>query len=140
LDIPLFGIFIDDEELNALTGCPTAYNGLYVKERENLVVPRFDAFEPIGLTHKFENATARLWWLDSVFDFHPAKLKNIVLHPQTGGLTMISLTLQVNPRSGVVVDVPALLNAKCTVQIKAAELEEETKDEPELPLEHEGQA
>ena len=96
------------------------------------------AIETYYLDHKFENATVRMTGSSiEAATFGNAKIKGIKLQPQTGGLTMVAFTLQVNPENGI--DVPKLLNAKISIGIKSAELETEADDEPELPLEHEDQ-
>src|ERR1700744_3222642 len=51
-----------------------------------------------------------------------------------GGMTEMSCTLQVNPDNGDP-SAQALINAKVAVTIKA-QLEIESDDEPELPLDH----
>ena len=93
LDIPLAGILINGAELASLIDCPTAYDALYLADEALGVVPRFNAFGDLAVLHKFSNATVKL----DKTTFSPAKLKSIRLAPQTGGLTEISFTLQVNP-------------------------------------------
>lgn len=70
--------------------------------------------------------------------YRNAKVKGITLEPQTGGMTLMSCTLQVNPENG---DPSAqqLINAKVSITLKA-ELEEEEEGDPELPLDHQDSA
>lgn len=135
LDIPIGGLLINAEELALLTDCPTAHEAMFVQDTTTGHVARIPAIETYYLDHKFENATVRMTGSSiEAATFGNAKIKGIKLQPQTGGLTMVAFTLQVNPENGI--DVPKLLNAKISIGIKSAELETETDDEPELPLEH----
>jgi hypothetical protein len=135
LDIPINGMLINAAELALLTDCATAYDGLFIENEALGVVPRISSLEPLHIGHKFENATVRV--TGSSIDnetFANSKIKSIKLEPQTGGLTLLSFTLQVNPENGI--DVPRLLNAKISIAIKAAELETDSDEQPELPMEH----
>lgn len=135
MDIPIAGILINAAELALLTDCATAYDGLFVENEALGVVPRLSSLETLHIGHKFENATVRMTGSSIENEtFANCKIKSIKLEPQTGGLTLVSFTLQVNPENGI--DVPKLLNAKISIAIKAAELESEADDEPELPLDH----
>jgi hypothetical protein len=136
LDIPITGILINEEELALLCDEPTAHAGLYKKDGSLGVVPRIAAFTELAIDHKFENATVRMTGSSiEAATFSGAKIKSIKLGLQPGGLTLVHFTLQVNPENGI--DVPKLLNAKISIGIKSAELEEDgAGEEPELPLEH----
>lgn len=135
LDIPMTGILINAEELALLTDCATAHEGLYIQDAALGVVPRIASLEPLHIGHKFENASVRITGSSIENEtFANCKIKSIKLEPQTGGLTLVSFTLQVNPENGM--DVPKLLNAKISIAIKAAELETDSDDQPDLPLDH----
>ncbi len=137
-DIPLFGIVLNVEELCAVTDEETAGTGFFKMDGDQYV-PRILALDPQTLGHKFANATVKLSGGGlPVTTYKNAKIKGIVLEPQTGGMTLMSCTLQVNPDNG---DPSAqqLINAKISVTIKA-ELEEEEEEDPELPLDHQGSA
>jgi hypothetical protein len=138
LDIPIGGLLINAEELALLTDCHDAHERLFAQDTTTGHVAAIPAIETYYLDHKFENATVRMTGSSiEAATFGNAKIKGIKLQPQTGGLTMVAFTLQVNPENGI--DVPKLLNAKISIGIKSAELETEADDEPELPLEHEDQ-
>ena len=137
-DIPLFGIVLNAEELCAVTDEQSAATGFFKMDGDQYV-PRILALDPQTLSHKFANATVKLSGGGlPVTTYKNAKIKGIVLEPQTGGMTLMSCTLQVNPDNG---DPSAqqLINAKISVTIKA-ELEEEEADDPELPLDHQDSA
>ncbi len=138
LDIPVGGLLINAEELALLTDCVDAHDRLFAQDTTTGHVAAIPSIETYYLDHKFENATVRMTGSSiEAATFGNAKIKGIKLQPQTGGLTMVAFTLQVNPENGI--DVPKLLNAKISIGIKSAELETEADDEPELPLEHEDQ-
>ncbi len=134
LDIPVGGILISQEELCLLCDEPTAGDGFF-KYQEGQLVPRVQALTLQRLDHKFENAIVRITGsaIESV-TFEGAKIKDIGLTPQTGGMTLMQCKLQVNPPAHF--DVPAFLNAKISIGIKSAELEQDPADEPELPMDH----
>lgn len=135
LDIPITGMLINDEELGLVCDDPETHKRWYKNDRSLGVVPAFASVEVIPIGHKFENATVRMTGTTiEAATFGNAKIKSIRLARQVGGLTMMSFTLQCNPENGI--DVPKLLNAKISIGIKSAELEQDADDEPELPLDH----
>jgi hypothetical protein len=133
-DIQLSGIVLNAEELALVTDEDTAGAGFFKMDGDQYV-PRIVALDPVTLSHKFERATVKMSGGGlPITTYRNAKIKSIVLEPQTGGMTLMSCTLQVNPENG---DPSAqmLINKKISVTIKA-ELEEEEGDDPELPLGH----
>jgi hypothetical protein len=137
-DIPLSGIVLNAEDLCAVTDEESAATGFFKMDGDQYV-PRVLALDPVTLSHKFENATVKITGGGlPVTTYRNAKIKGIVLEPQTGGMTLMSCTLQVHPENG---DPSAqlLINAKISITIKA-ELEEEEADDPELPLDHQDSA
>lgn len=137
-DIPLAGIVLNAEELAAVTDEETAAVGFFKMDGDQYV-PRIIALDPVTLSHKFENATVKMSGGGlPVTTYKNAKIKGITLEAQTGGMVLMSCTLQVNPENG---DPSAqmLINAKISVTIKA-ELEEEEAADPELPLDHQASA
>lgn len=137
-DIPLAGIVLNAEELAAVTDEETAAVGFFKMDGDQYV-PRIIALDPVTLSHKFENATVKMSGGGlPVTTYRNAKIKGITLEAQTGGMVLMSCTLQVNPENG---DPSAqmLINAKISVTIKA-ELEEEEAADPELPLDHQASA
>lgn len=136
-DIPLAGILLSVEELMAVTDEETAGEGLFKMEGDQYI-PRFIAFGPIPLAHKFENATIKMSGGVRSTTYKNGKIKSIHVNAVGGGMTEMTCTLQVNPGPG---DPSAqeLINAKISIAIKA-ELEEEEQDDPELPLDHQDSA
>ena len=138
-DIPVHGIVLNAEELCAVTDEDTAATGFFKMDGDQYV-PRILALNPGTLSHKFSNATVKLsgGGLPAT-TYKNAKVKSIVLEPQTGGMTLMSCTLQVNPENG---DPSAqqLINAKVSITLKA-ELELEADDDQlDLPLDHQQSA
>lgn len=136
-DIPLSGILLSVEELIAITDEPTAGQGLFKMEGDQYV-PRFLAVDSIPLGHKFVGATVKMSGGVPATTYKNGKIKNIWIKALGGGMTEMSCTLQVNPDNGDP-SAQALINAKVAVTIKA-QLEIETDDEPELPLDHQNSA
>jgi hypothetical protein len=137
-DIPLSGIVLSNLELAAVTDEESAGTGFFKMDGDQYV-PRIAALDPQTISHRFTGALVRMSGGGVKATMYTnAKIKGIVLVPQTGGLTLMSCTLQVNPRD----DDPsaqALINRKISISIKA-ELETEKPDDestdPELPLDH----
>jgi hypothetical protein len=138
VDIPVSGIFLTKEEINILLQDEDAYDALYTDTRSKQLEPRFMTIEPIRLSDKFTGARVTIAVNGEDLVLKPAKISKISLAPQVGGLTLMSCTVQGNPSDHT--DVLALLNLKCRIQILGAALEEPAPAEPELPLDHEGQA
>lgn len=133
-DIPLSGIVLNAEELAIVTDEETAATGFFKMDGDQYV-PRIAAIDPQTLSHKFERATVKMSGGGlPVTNYRNAKVKGIVLEPQTGGMTLMSCTLQVNPENGNP-SAQELINKKISISIKA-ELEEEEAGDPELPLDH----
>jgi hypothetical protein len=132
-DIPLSGILLSVEELQAITDEETAGVGLFKMEGDQYV-PRFLCFGPLPIAHKFENATVKMSGGVPVTTYKNGKIKSIYVQALGGGMTEMSCTLQVNPENG---DPSAqeLINAKVSITMKA-ELEQEEEPDPELPMEH----
>ena len=137
-DIPLHSIVINAEELAAVTDEETAATGFFKMDGDQYV-PRIAAADPTTLSHKFAGATVKISGGGlPVTTYRNAKIKGIVLEAQTGGMTLLSCTLQVNPGNGDP-SAQALINKKISITMKA-ELETEEDADPELPLDHQGSA
>lgn len=133
-DIALSGIVLNNLELAAVTDEETAGTGFFKMDGDQYV-PRIASADPTTLSHKFAGATVKIsgGGLPAT-TYHGAKIKGIVLEAQTGGMVLMSCTLQVNPGP----DDPSgqqLVNKKIAITIKA-ELETEEEDQPDLPLDH----
>ena len=136
-DIPLSGILLSVEELIAITDEMTAGQGLFRMEGDQYV-PRFLAIDWIPLEHKFVGATVKMSGGVPSTTYKNGKIKGIWIKALGGGMTEMKCTLQVNPDNGDP-SAQALINAKVAVTIKA-QLEIESDDEPELPLDHQDSA
>jgi hypothetical protein len=137
-DIPLSGIVLNNLELADVCDEETAGTGFFKMDGDQYV-PRIAASDPTTLSHKFTGASVKIsgGGLPAT-TYHNAKIKGIVLEAQTGGMVLMSCTLQVNPEDGD----PSgqqLINKKISITIKA-ELETVKDDEPELPLDHQDSA
>ena len=134
-DIALYGIALNAEELAAVTDEETAATAFFKMDGDQYV-PRILSLDPQSLSHKFQNATVKLSGGGlPVTNYRNAKIKGIVLEPQTGGITLMSCTLQVNPELGNP-SAQQLINAKISITIKAELEEDEAEDQPDLPLDH----
>lgn len=135
-DIPLTGIVLNNLELAAVTDEESAGTGFFKMDGDQYV-PRIAAADPTTLSHKFAGATVKISGGGlPVTTYHGAKIKGIVLEAQTGGMVLMSCTLQVNPNDGDPSG-QSLINKKISITIKA-ELESAVADDPELPLDHQG--
>lgn len=138
-DIPLTGIVLNAHELSAVTDEETAATGLFKMDGDQYV-PRIANADPMTLSHKFTGATVKISGGGlPVTTYHNAKIKGFVLTAQSGGMTLMSCTLQVNPEDG---DPSAqqLINKKISVTMKAELEADPGEDEPELPLDHQDSA
>jgi hypothetical protein len=133
-DIPLNGIVLNADELAAVTDEESAGTAFFKMDGDQYV-PRIAAADPTTLSHKFAGATVKISGGGlPVTTYHNAKIKGIVLEAQTGGMVLMSCTLQVNPNDGDPSG-QSLINKKISITIKA-ELESDEADDPELPLDH----
>jgi hypothetical protein len=136
LDIPVSGILVNMEELNILCDEPSAWDGLYKKNEDGLIVARIPAIASHTITHKFKGAQVRITGngLEPSL-FVDAAVKDIVLLLVDGGNTTMSCKVQVVPETPIPTTV--WVNKKISIGIKAAEIDNDVDDdEPELPLEH----
>lgn len=138
-DIPLSGIILSAEELCAVTDEETAGTAFFKMDGDQYV-PRILSLNPGSISHKFVGAKVRLsgGGLPATL-YTNAKIKGITLEPQTGGMTSMACTLQVNPEA-FHPSAQQLINAKVSISIKAELEEEAPDDEPELPLDHQDSA
>ena len=136
-DIQLTGIVLNNLELAAVTDEESAGTAKFKMDGDQYV-PRIAAADPITLSHKFAGATVKMSGGGlPVTTYHNAKIKGIVLEAQTGGMVLMSCTLQVNPQDGD----PSgqqLINKKISVTIKAELESDKDEDQPDLPLDHQG--
>src|SRR5882672_6593975 len=138
IDIPVGGIFLDAEELNAVLQNEGAHEALYTLERGAAPEPRFQNLKPLGISDKFQGAKVTITVDDrEPLILKPAKVSKIHLEPQIGGLTAMTCTIQGNP--GDHTDVLEMLNAKCRISIVGGQVAEREREQPELDLEHDSQ-
>jgi len=136
-DIPLAGIFLEREELNALLGDPSLHKALFTTmPGESTPQPVLRRFKPLQLADKFEGCTVTIiaglsatsFMLD---DVTIAKLK---LEPQTGGLTAMSMQVQALAED---LDVTALLgwlNHDVDVEVQFGTVAKGKDKQQDLPL------
>ena len=99
-DVPLSSIALEAEELNALLGIPRAHDALFSKGLDGKSPqPTFEDVDPLVLTYKLEDVRAEIYvgMKDEKLTFTAAKLTDIRLEPQPGGMTLLSLKLQIVP-------------------------------------------
>lgn len=136
IDIPVSGIFLDADELAIVLQDTEAHRSFFTKTRSSAPEPRFQYLAPQKIEGKLEGAKVLIQVGDHQLLLKPAKVKSIELAFQVGGMTEMRCTIQGNPSSDT--DVLELLNAKCRISITGAVREEKVED-PELPLDHQGQ-
>lgn len=146
-DFTLTGIMLDADELNALLDTDAAivdhhaYDRLFVAG--DLPEPAFRDIS-LAVPTKFEKSsiTLKLGNLaEDVLKFGGAKIAKIVLSPQTGGLTALSLQVQANPEAPQLASLYVHMGKDVSATIRfGKEQVKATKDQPELPLSHQSPA
>lgn len=132
-DVPVSGIMLGAEELNALLQEPHAHRALFAKRSgSTLDDPLFKGLAPFKLKDKIEAADVVLFvGANSEVKLGLCKLKNVTLEPKTGGLTELSCTIQSTPtldkRIAVLLD-----HMDAGVQIEIGY--EHNAHQPELPM------
>jgi hypothetical protein len=128
-DIPLAGIMLEAEELNALLGDPSAHKSLFEKPKNGAPVePRFQRLKAFVLRDKFEGqATLSLGLNATEVDLGDVTFARITLEPQCGGMTEMSLQVQCAPPVETMAQVIAFLNDHVDVELNFGELIEQAK-------------
>jgi hypothetical protein len=101
-DIPVTGILLDREQLNALLDDSVADRVLFNKTRTGDVQPSLKCFAPFVLTDSFDGAVLSFSFGEAKkenFTLRDCKVKGVTLEPQNGGNTVVSLKIRVRPEN-----------------------------------------
>lgn len=137
-DIPLEGVMLEAKELDALLG-DGAHKALFASAGKGSVdEPRLRQLKPLKLKDKFEECAATIFvGMDDAgeVEIENAKLANITLEPQVGGLTAMSLKVQCTPPSDSLGRLFAFLNHDVDAKLSFGKKAEGKSDkQPELPI------
>lgn len=134
-DIPLSGLRLEEGELNALVGDEGAYDALFVRGKKGeLDTPRFKDCKPLQLMGKFDDCAVTFFVGaddDNEVAIGEAKLGRIVLEPELGGLTAMSVQVQGTPPVDDMARLIAFLNGDIEAKLtfgKKAEKSDKQKD------------
>lgn len=134
-DVPLKSLMLEEGELNALLGDDGAFDALFVRGKKGeLAMPRFRDCKPLKLTGKFEDCGATFFVGgddDAEVEIAKAKLGNISLEPQVGGLTLMCVQVQGTPPVEDMARLIAFLNGDIDAKLvfgKKAEKSDKQKD------------
>jgi len=135
-DIPLDGILLEREELNALLGDKAAHKSLFQYTKNAPDEPSFKAFKPFALKDKFEecSVTLLLGISEMELELTGVKLANIKLEPLTGGQTALSLQVQTTCPVESMAQAIAFLNAEIEAEITFGKKTEKSTKQRELPM------
>jgi hypothetical protein len=136
MDIPLEGIMLQPNELNALLNEPFAHSALF-DEKGTHKEPIFRQFKPFVMKDKFEDATVsiELGLKQELITLQNVKLAKLTLTPMVGGLTELSLQVQCTPDLDLGIStLLAFLNKDADVEITVGKKAADAKDQPQLPL------
>lgn len=98
LAIPLTDVMLDELELNALLGNPTAYTALF-NQAGSVIEPNFQSFGPLPYKEKFQAAAVTITHGVEAEKIRlaPVRISKIKLEPQVGGLTSMSCSVTCTP-------------------------------------------
>lgn len=156
-DFTLSKIMLDASELNALIdgentvvdlsganlydAAPSPHDRLFYLGGP-LSEPAFRHLKALVLDTKYERSSVSLWLglNRDLVKLGGAKLAKIHLVPQTGGLTELSLQVQCNPEADQMALLYTHMSKDVEVTIRFGSPVKDTKEQPELPLDHAAQA
>ncbi len=135
-DIPISGVLLSRLELNMLANDLGLYDALFRKGEGGVDEPVLRRFKPLVFDEKFEGCTVTViaGLTATQFMLDDVRIAKIKLEPQAGGLTALSMQVQVLAEG---VDVTALLswmNHEIDVEVQFGRIEEGKKKQGELPL------
>lgn len=136
-DIPIVGIMLEAEEVNAFLGDPKAHETFFTEER-GFIQPRFQQLRALTVKDKFEGAAVRLTLgmngAGTGVQLEQATLASVTLEPLSGGLTELSLTVQATPTGPQIGDLVMHLSREVSVEILDAKRAEKSTKQGELPI------
>lgn len=138
LDIPLEGLMLTKEELNALLEDPYAHDALFNHRSKGKVdEPVFRKFKPLVYREKFEEAQVLLTvglGADIEIEFKGVKLARVTLDPQVGGLTECSVQIQCTPSAETVAQLWPYMNREVDCELSFGKKAVKAEKQKELPL------
>jgi hypothetical protein len=129
-DIPLVGIMLQAEELNALLGDQNAHKSLFAKAKGGAPQePLFRQLKPFVLRDRFEDGavTLTLGLNGDEIEFDDVTLARVTLEPRTGGLTELSVQVQCSPPVEDMARAIAFLNCDADAEIEFGKRAEPAK-------------
>lgn len=136
MDIPLTGILLTKDEVNALLDDKHAWDSLYVERKGKPSEPMFaKTLKPFAHVGKWKGSAITLYvgMKPEMYELE-GKLSRAKLTPQTGGLTALSITVQVTAEDAV--PLIHFLDSAIDVELEFGDEtdEEGEEDQPELNL------
>jgi len=142
-DITVSGILLQAHELDAFLGAE-AHRRIFEKQTDGFHTPAFPMLDQVRtVREKYEGARVVLYLglIPTEVVLAPAKLKNVTLEPQAGGLTAIAMTIQATPDPAVMGTLASFMNSGISIEITDAKRAAATsRKQRELPLDGAGGA
>jgi hypothetical protein len=138
LDVPLEGLMLTKEELNALTGDPYMHDALFShRSQGKLDEPILRMFRPLVLREKFEQGQVLLTvglGADIEIELKDVKLARVTLEPQVGGLTACSVQVQCTPSAETVAQLWPYMGHDVDCELTFGKKATKSEKQRELPL------
>lgn len=141
-DFTLSEMMLDASEINELFGDEGMHARLFKLNGELPESALAYIDTPLAFNRKFHKGkvTLRIGPDQEKLVLGNAKIGKITLDPQTGGLTLTTLQVQCNPDSAELAKLYEHMTEDMSVSVSFGREEVKAKkDQPELPLQHEGQ-
>lgn len=136
-DVPLEGIMLEREELNALLDDAYAHDALFNHRSQGKAdEPIFRKFKPLVFRDKFEEGeiTLHVGMGQEQIELKGVKLARVTLDPQVGGLTELSLQVQCNPSTDKIAQLFTYMNHDVELEISFGKKSEKGGKQKDLPL------
>lgn len=136
-DIKISGVMLDREELGKLLGDEHAWRGMF-NQKGKVYEPLFPQLADYRLLFSFEKCSVTLWL--GLADereserFNDVKLKSVVLAPQTGGMTAVSVQMQCRPDADQLAKLYCHLETDAHCSMRFGKVADKVKEQPQLPL------
>lgn len=136
-DIPLDGVMLEKEELNALLEDPYAHDALFNHRGGGKVdEPIFRKFRALQFKDKFEEGEAviTVGLGSEEIRLKDVKLARVTLAPQVGGLTMLSVQVQCRPSTDTIAKVLPYMNHEVEAEVSFGKKVVKSEKQRELPI------
>lgn len=135
-DIPIDGIMLEAEELNALLDNPEAHQRLFISKTHGFEEPAIPQFGSHRMADKFEGARVKLHLgvKPTLLELEDVKLAKVTLEPKPGGMTAMSLQVQATPGTKAIGQISAFMNHEISIEITDAARAKKSAKQDELPL------